>query len=278
MDNFAEHIKEATGYLAQKAFTSPRVGVILGTGLEKLAKQVDISAEWGFEEIPHFPQTTVEGHSGRLLCGILDDVPVLVMEGRLHYYEGYSLTEVTFPVRIMQGLGVEIMVVTNAAGGMNPDFSLSDLMLIEDHINFMPDNPLRGANDDSLGPRYPDMCYPYHPGLLQIAEAAANRLNLSTQRGVLVAVPGPNLETRAEYRMLRTLGADAVTMSTIPEVIVAAHAGMKTFGCSVITDLCFPESLEPVNIAKIIQVANEGGEKLTRLLREFLRSLPPTLD
>ncbi len=240
--------------------------MILGTGLGGLASQIDVATKIPYAEIPHFPASTVESHAGQLVCGELNGVTLVAMEGRFHYYEGYSLQQVTFPVRVMKALGVEILIVTNAAGGMNPAYNLADLVLLDDHINLMSDNPLRGPNDDSLGPRFPDMCRPYDVELINAARAAADELGIPTHSGVLVAVNGPNLETRAEYRMLRTLGADVVSMSTIPEVIVAAHAGLRTVGFSIVTDLCFPETLEPVRIEKILEVAARGGERLSRLI------------
>jgi purine-nucleoside phosphorylase len=195
------------------------------------------------------------------------------MEGRFHYYEGYSLQQVTFPVRVMRELGADILLVTNAAGGMNPQFDLADILIIEDHINLLPDNPLRGVNVDSLGPRFPDMSQPYDKALLQIANATALELNIPAHKGVFVAVAGPNLETRAEYRMLRGLGADVVGMSTVPEVIVAQHCGMRSLGFSVITDLCLPDALEPANIEEIVRVAGRGGDRLARLIPPIIEQL-----
>jgi purine-nucleoside phosphorylase len=195
------------------------------------------------------------------------------MEGRLHHYEGYSMRQVTFPVRVMKALGVEILIVTNAAGGMNPQYELADVVILEDHINLMPENPLRGVNDDRLGPRFPDMLAPYDHELIALAERAASELAVPTRKGVLVAVPGPNLETRAEYRMLRTLGADVVSMSTVPEAIVAVHAGLRTLGFSIVTDLCLPDTLEPAKIEKIVEVAGRGGKHLERLIPRILERL-----
>jgi len=249
---------------------SPRVGMILGTGLGELSQQIETAAEIPYESIPHFPRSTVESHTGQLVGGTLCGVGVVAMEGRFHYYEGYSLQDVTFPVRVMKALGADILITTNAAGGMNPQYELGDLVIIEDHIDLMPDNPLRGINDDELGPRFPDMSAPYDPSLTALARESALELAIPAHKGVLVAVPGPNLETRAEYRMLRGFGADVVGMSTVPEVIVAAHAGLRVLGFSVVTDLCLPDALEPVEIQKILAVAAEGGEKLSRLIPHLL--------
>ncbi len=207
------------------------------------------------------------------MIGQLSGVSVVAMEGRFHFYEGYSLRDVTFPVRVMKALGAETLIVTNAAGGMNPQFDLADVMLIEDHINLIPDNPLRGVNDDSLGARFPDMSEPYDRSLLKLAREKARELAIPFQQGVFVAVPGPNLETRAEYRMLRGMGADAVGMSTVPEVIVARHANMRVLAFSVITDLCLPDALEPADIDKIIAVAKTGGERLEKLIAAVLPQL-----
>lgn len=253
---------------------TPKIGLVLGTGLGGLAEQIEAAVRIPYAEIPHFPEPTAPSHAGKLLCGELHGVPLVAMEGRLHYYEGYSLREVTFPVRMMQAMGAETLIVTSAVGGMNPQYSLADIVILEDHINLMPDNPLRGINDDSLGPRFPDMSEPYSRDLIVLAREKALELAIAAHTGVLVAVPGPNLETRAEYRMLRQMGADIVGMSTVPEVIVARHAGMKTLGFSIVTDMCLPDALEPVNIDSILAVAARGGAKLERLLSELLRHFP----
>ncbi|HUG94144.1 MAG TPA: purine-nucleoside phosphorylase, partial [Planctomycetaceae bacterium] len=219
-----------------------------------------------YADLPHFPAATVQSHAGQLLCGTLCGVPVLAMDGRFHYYEGYSLRQVTFPVRVMRALGADVLVVTNAAGGMNPQYALGDLVIVEDHIHLLPDNPLRGINDDALGPRFPDLSQPYDRELIALAQRAALELAIPAHKGVFVAVPGPNLETRAEYRMLRGLGADVVGMSTVPEAIVATHAGLRTLAFSVVTDMCLPDALEPVSIERILEVAAVGGERLARLI------------
>lgn len=262
----SEKITEASEFVRARWAKPARAGLILGTGLGGLAAQIEVAATIPYANIPHFPVSTVQSHAGQLVCGTLSGVPVIAMEGRFHYYEGYSLEQVTFPVRVMRALGAEILVVTNAAGGMNPNYALADIVLIDDHINLLPDNPLRGVNDDKLGPRFPDMSRPYHPELQKFAKDAAVALDIPLHKGVLVAVAGPNLETRAEYRMLRMMGADVVSMSTVPEVIVAAHAGMRTLGLSIVTDLCFPDTLEPAAIEKILEVAAQGGERLSRLI------------
>jgi purine-nucleoside phosphorylase len=266
-------IDAAAGTVRQRFSASPRVGIILGTGLGGLAAQIQSAATIHYSEIPHFPVSTVEGHAGQLVCGALRGIPVVAMEGRFHFYEGYSLQEVTFPVRVMRALGIEILIVTNAAGGMNPHFDLADLVIIEDHINLIGDNPLRGPNDDSLGPRFPDMSAPYDPALMALAQQAALDLAIPCRKGVFVAVAGPNLETRAEYRMLRGMGADVVGMSTVPEVIVATHAGLRVLGFSIVTDRCLPDALEPANISQIIEVAGRGGERLSRLIPAILERL-----
>jgi len=270
MQGTFEKIEQAVAAIRGRCPFRPAVGMILGTGLGGVAESIADPCEIPYDEVPHFPRSTAPGHAGRLVLGTCEGVPVVAMEGRFHYYEGYGLAEVTFPVRVMKALGAETLVVTNAAGGMNPRHELADVMVIDDHVNLMPDNPLRGINDDRLGPRFPDMSEPYDRRLQQLAVEAARELAIPFQRGVFVAVPGPNLETRAEYRMLRAMGADAVGMSTVPEAIVARHAGMRVLAFSVITDLCLPDALEPVDIAKIIAVAKIGGERLSRLIAAVL--------
>jgi purine-nucleoside phosphorylase len=269
----ADNIKEAAEVIRAKWGKVPQVGLILGTGLGGLTEQIEQDAVLHYSDIPHFPESTVESHAGQLVCGHLAGVPIVAMEGRFHFYEGYSLQQVTFPVRVMKELGIEILVVTNAAGGMNPQYALADIMIIEDHINLLGDNPLRGINDDTLGPRFPDMCEPYDHGLIGLATKTALELGITSQTGVFVAVAGPNLETRAEYRMLRNLGADVVGMSTVPEVIVAKHANLRVLGFSIVTDMCLPDALEPVDIEKILKVAKTGGERLAQLIPAVLGQL-----
>lgn len=273
MQGLFTQIEEAAAAVRKHWTGTPRVGLILGTGLGGLAGQIEQQAVIHYSEIPHFPVSTVESHAGQLVCGSLSGVPIVAMEGRFHFYEGYSMQQVTFPVRVMKALGIDTLFVTNACGGMNPQYELADIMLIEDHINLMGDNPLRGINDDRLGPRFPDMSEPYDRRLLERARQAALELGIQTQKGVFVAVSGPNLETRAEYRMLRGIGADVVGMSTVPEVIVARHAGLRVAGFSIVTDMCLPDHLEPVDIAKILKVAATGGERLARLIPELLKRL-----
>jgi purine-nucleoside phosphorylase len=268
-----DQIEEATAYIRRTWQGTPKAGLILGTGLGGLAEQIDQQAAIPYGDIPHFPVSTVQSHAGRLVCGTLRGTPIIAMEGRFHYYEGYSLQQVTFPVRVMRALGAESLLVTNAAGGINPQLDLADLVVIEDHINLLPDNPLRGVNDDRLGPRWPDLCEPYSRNLIQMARGAALELGIHLHKGVFVAVAGPNLETRAEYRMLKLMGADVVGMSTVPEVLVAVHAGMKVLGFSVVTDLCLPDHLEPVDISKILANAAKGGEKLAKLIPRVVEQL-----
>jgi purine-nucleoside phosphorylase len=245
----------------------PEVGIILGTGLGDLAQEIEVDSSISYQEIPGFPLSTVESHAGRLILGRLGKRRVVAMQGRFHRYEGYSLPEVTFPVRVLHALGATTLVVSNACGGMNPLWAPGELVLISDHINLLGDNPLIGANDERLGPRFPDMSAPYDPELRALARTAALELGIVLREGIYVAVPGPNLETRAEYRMLRTIGADVVGMSTVPEVIVAQHAGMRTLGFSIITDQCLPDALEPADIGRIIATAAQAEPSLTRLIR-----------
>lgn len=261
-----DKVQAAAEAVRARTKRAPRVGIVLGTGLGGLASQIAVQATIPYAEIPHFPESTVESHAGRLVCGELAACPVLAMEGRFHFYEGYSMQDLTLPVRVMKALGCQALVVSNAAGGLNPQFQTGDLMLIEDHINLMGDNPLIGRNDDRLGPRFPDMCYAYDRRLLSVAGAAALDQKIRAHQGVFVAVAGPNLETRAEYRFLRLIGADAVGMSTVPEVLVGVHAGLRCFGVSVITDMCLPDALEPADVQKIIAVANAAQPKLCAIV------------
>ena len=273
MDGLWEEIQEAKSWLTARWNKTPRAGLILGTGLGGLATRIQTDAEFPYSEIPHFPRSTAPSHAGKLLCGTLEGIPVMAMEGRFHYYEGYSLRQVTFPIRVMKALGADTLVLTSAVGGMNPQYALGDIVVLEDHINLMPDNPLRGVNDDRLGPRFPDMSQPYDRKLVEQARLIALKLGISAHKGVLAAVPGPNLETRAEYRMLRTIGADIVGMSTVPECITATHAGLRTVAFSIVTDMCLPDALEPADIEKIVRVAGEGGKRLEQILLELFRQL-----
>ncbi|HOX05561.1 MAG TPA: purine-nucleoside phosphorylase [Planctomycetota bacterium] len=262
-----ERAAEAADRIVKK---KPRVGIILGTGLGALGGEIRKSGQVSYRDIPGFPQSTVASHAGQFLAGDLAGVPVVAMDGRFHLYEGYSPQEITLPVRVMRRLGAEVLVVSNACGGMNPLHERGDIVIIEDHINLMGVNPLVGPNDERLGPRFPDMSAPYDRRLLAAAEAAALAAGIRAHRGVYVGVLGPNLETRAEYRMLRAMGADCVGMSTVPEVIVAVHAGMRVLGLSVITDRCLPDALEPAEIGDIIAVANGAEPKLSTIVKAVL--------
>lgn len=269
----SENIQRAVDQVREKTDMVPEVALILGTGLGGLAQEIDCGAEISYTDIPGFPLSTVETHAGRLLFGELGGKKVVAMQGRFHLYEGYSMQQITFPVRIMRALGAASLIVSNAGGGMNPLWSAGDLVLISDHINLLGDNPLIGINDDSLGPRFPDMSAAYDPELREIARAVALDQKLTLREGVYVALPGPNLETAAEYRFLRTIGADVVGMSTVPEVIVAVHGGMKTLGLSIITDECLPDALEPADIEKIIVTAQKAEPDLTRLVTGVLQRM-----
>ncbi len=270
-NRLGEALEESRGAVREKTSWVPEAAVILGTGLGNLARRIQTEKIVSYSEIPNFPQTTAESHKGQLVFGTLSGKKVVAMEGRFHAYEGYSMEEVTFPVRLMRGLGAKTLVVSNAAGGMNLKYRKGDLVLIEDHINLMGVNPLIGPNDDRLGPRFPDMSEPYSKRLLALTEEAAREEKLEVRRGVYLAVTGPNLETRAEYRFMRGIGADLVGMSTVAEVLVGVHMGMEILGVSVVTDLCDPDHLKPVDIKEIIRTANEAGPALDRLLEAALR-------
>lgn len=259
-------LRESVAAVRERTSFEPDVAIILGTGLGALADDIAVEESIPYPELPHFPVPTVETHSGRLLLGTLGKRRVVAMQGRSHRYEGYEMQEITFPVRVMHMLGAHTLVVSNACGGLNPLWSLGDLMLIDDHINLLGDNPLIGPNLDELGPRFPDMSEPYDGALQEKAMQVALELGIPLRRGVFVAVTGPNLETRAEYRMLRALGADVVGMSTVPEVIVARHMGMKVLGISIITDMGLADALEPVDVPEIIRIAGEAEPDLTRLI------------
>ncbi len=267
MTDLQKRIGEAVAAIRAKTSLVPDFGVILGTGLGGLAADIEREAVISYEAIPHFARATAVGHKGDLVLGRLAGRPVAAMEGRFHYYEGYTLDQITFPVRVLRALGARVLVVSCACGGMNPSYAKGDLVLIDDHINLMGANPLVGPNDDTLGPRFPDMCAPYDKSLLELALKAAKDLGISARVGVYAALTGPCLETRAEYRMLRVMGADIVGMSTVPEVIVGVHAGLRILGVGVVTDLCLPDDLRPANIAEIIATANAAGPKLAALLK-----------
>ncbi len=268
-----DNVDEAVAVVHGRSGVQPRVGVILGTGLGGLAAEIEVETEISYEDLPNFPLPTVESHSGKLILGTLDGVPVIAMQGRFHLYEGYSLQEVTFPVRVMGSLGADTLVVSGAVGGMNPLWNLGDLMLLDDHINLLGENPLTGPNLDALGPRFPDMSRPYDPELQEIAVSSAMELGIPLRRGVYAAVAGPNLETRAEYRMLRRIGADVVGMSTVPEVIVARHQGLRVLGLAIITDLCLPDALEVADVQQIIATATSAEPVLTSLIRAVIGRL-----
>jgi purine-nucleoside phosphorylase len=270
MSELVKMVEEAREFIASRCNLEPEVGIVLGTGLGGLVSEIKVHSEIPYPDIPHFVSSTVETHSGRLLLGQLSGKNVVAMQGRFHYYEGYSMEQITFPVRVMRALGANTLVVSNACGGMNPMWDRGDLMVIEDHINLLGDNPLIGPNHESLGPRFPDMSEPYSHELIRLAEKIALEECIVLRKGVYVAVPGPNLETRAEYRFLRSIGADVVGMSTVPEVIVAVHSGMQVLGVSIITDLCMPDALEPADINEIIKVAGQAEPKLTRLISRVL--------
>jgi purine-nucleoside phosphorylase len=248
-------------------------GIILGTGLGGLAKDIDVQYEIEYEDLPHFPLSTVESHHGKLIFGKIGDKNVVAMQGRFHFYEGYSMKQITYPVRVMKFLGVKTLLVSNACGGMNPIYTRGEIMLMVDHINLLGDNPLIGINEDELGPRFPDMSEPYDLELIKIAEEIALENKIKVQKGIYVAVPGPNLETKAEYRFLRTIGADVVGMSTIPENIVANHMGLKVLGISIVTDECFPDSLKPVNVEEIISTAMKAEPKMTLIMKEVVKRI-----
>lgn len=265
-------IAEAVEFLKAKAVAKPSVGFVLGTGLNSLVEQIAVSATIPYDAIPHFPVSTVEFHKGQLIFGTLGDRSVVVMQGRFHYYEGWSMQQITFPVRVMKELGIETLLLSNAAGGMNPAFKKGDLIITEDHINLLPDNPLRGLGAE-WGNRFVDMSEPYDPALRKGLEKAFEEESIPVKHGVYVSVMGPNLETKAEYRWLRSTGADMVGMSTVPEVIVAGQLGLKCAAVSVITDECDPDNLKPVNIAEIIEVAGQADKKLTKAFCRFLKEM-----
>jgi purine-nucleoside phosphorylase len=274
MTELYDQIEEATRAIRARWDGKPRAGIILGTGLGGLVADIETDAVIPYADLPHFPQSTVKSHAGRLVCGRLGGKSVVAMEGRFHFYEGYSLKQITLPVRVFKALGCDTLVVSNACGGMNLQFAKGDVMVIEDHINLMGDNPLIGKNDDRLGDRFPDMCYPYDRELIALARRVALEEKIVCHQGLFVAVPGPNLETRAEYRFLRGIGADAVGMSTVPEVIVGVHGKMRNLGLSVVTDVCLPDALAPVNLEEIIAVANAAEKKLRVLVRRVVGELP----
>jgi purine-nucleoside phosphorylase len=263
-------VHDAVAAIRARTRHAPDVAIILGTGLGALGEAIAVEASVPYAGIPGFPLSTVESHTGQLIFGTLGGKRVAAMQGRFHRYEGYSLQQVTFPVRVLRALGASALVVSNACGAMRADWAAGDLMMLTDHINLLGDNPLIGPNDDTLGPRFPDMSAPYDAALATLARRVAADRGIALREGVYVAVTGPNLETRAEYRMLRTLGADVVGMSTVPEVIVARHAGLRVLGLSIVTDMCVPESLGPTSLATILAVARRAEPQLTALVRGVL--------
>jgi purine-nucleoside phosphorylase len=265
--------EEAAAFLRGRGFGAPAAGLILGSGLDQLADKMEPAASVPFGEIPHFPASTVEHHPGDLLFGTLAGRPVVVMKGRVHFYEGYPMAAVGFPVRVMKCLGVETLVITSAVGGLDPLYREGDLVAVVDHINLMGDNPLIGPNDESLGPRFPDMSEPYDRALAELAVGAALKEGITLHRGVFVAVAGPNLETRAEYRFLRMIGADVVGMSLVPENLVAVHAGLRVLGLCVVTDMGLPDALKPADIQRILRTAAEAQPHLNRIVERVLQQV-----
>jgi purine-nucleoside phosphorylase len=268
-----KNIRAAADYIKSRGVTEAIIGIVLGTGLGNLALQIDAEEIIDYADIPNFPVSTVESHSGKLIYGNLNGKKVLAMQGRFHYYEGYSGQEITFPIRVMKLLGIEKLLISNAAGTVNPNFKKGELMLIDDHINMLPDNPLRGKNFDELGPRFPDMSQPYNKEMNDLLKVIAKEKGITLHEGVYTPVAGPNLETRAEYRYLRTIGTDAVGMSTVPEVIVANHMSMPCVAISVLTDECDPDNLHPVSIAEILEIAGRAEKDLTKLYEELVGRL-----
>jgi len=273
MTELKKKITEARDYVRKQTKTKPDIAIILGTGLGKLAKEIKRPVRVPYSDIPHFPVSTVLGHSGELVIGGLSGKKVVAMSGRVHFYEGYSMEDVCFPLRVMKYLGARTLVVSNAVGGMNPFYERGDIVIIADHINLMGDNPLIGPNDDTIGTRFPDMSEPYTAALIELTEKVALDLKIKVHRGVFVGVQGPNLETRAEYRFMRAIGADTVGMSTVPEVIVAVHMGMKVLGLSVVTDMCLPDALEPASHIRIMKAAERAEPRLTSLVKEVIRRI-----
>lgn len=266
IDEYNRMLTEAVDYINSKTELSPQIGIILGTGLGSLVDGIEMECSIDYDDIPHFPVSTVESHHGRLLLGKLRGKPVICMQGRFHYYEGYSFRQVTFPVRVMQKLGIETLIVSNAAGGLNPNFVAGDIMLLKDHINFFPGNPLIGPNDPEWGVRFPDMYRCYDLEYIELAREVALEQKLRLQEGVYVAVPGPNLETAAEYRMFRILGADAVGMSSVPEALVARQKGTKLMAFSIITDMGLPDNMHPCSLEDVLRIAGEAEPKLRNLI------------
>ncbi|MFN2370730.1 MAG: purine-nucleoside phosphorylase [Candidatus Krumholzibacteriia bacterium] len=273
MSQLWERIAEASAFITSRTDFRPEVGLVLGTGLGGLGDRIDAVATIPFGEVPHFVESTATSHDGNLVLGTLGGRPVVAMQGRVHYYEGYSMQEITLPVRVMKALGCRALVLSNAVGGMDPHLVPGDITVNTDHINLMGDNPLIGVNDDRLGPRFPDMSQPYDREFIATLEAVAVELRTPVKRAVYVAVAGPNLETAAEYRFLRALGAGTVGMSSVPECLVAVHGGLRVLGLSVVTDACLPDALKPADVSEIIQVANAAQPRLEALVTGFLERM-----
>ncbi len=273
MSEIWDNLQETIPVIREKTQSCPKIGIILGTGLGAFADEIEKEIVFSYRDIPHFPLSTVEFHAGNLIFGKISGKQIVAMQGRFHYYEGYSMKQITYPVRVMKELGVETLMVSNAAGGLNPLFRASDIMLIRDHINLLGDNPLIGSNDDNLGTRFPDMSEPYNFKFIELIEQIALEEKIKLQKGVFAAMTGPSLETRAEYRMLGIVGADVIGMSTVPEVIAAVHAGMRVLGMSVITDECFPDTLQPVDIKEILRHAKKAEPNLIKLMKRFIEKV-----
>ncbi len=273
IEQYRRQLQDAYDFIKSHIDSQPQVGIVLGTGLGGLVAEIEVEHEINYHDIPHFPVSTVESHEGKLIIGILGGKQIMAMQGRFHYYEGYGMKQITFPIRLMHLFGIRTLLISNAAGGMNPQYRRGDIVLIDDQINLLGDNPLIGANLDEFGPRFPDMSEPYSKRLIQLTEKIALENRIKLQKGSFIAVSGPNLETKAEYRFLRATGADVVGMSTVPEVIVASHQQMEVLGFSVITDECFPDALEAVDVQEIIATAGRAEPKLTLLMREIVKQL-----
>ena len=270
MNDLSEQIKTASSFLQEKGFLGASTGIVLGTGLGSFINEMDVETTIPYKEIPNFPVSTVEFHKGQLVLGKVNGRKVIAMQGRFHFYEGYSMQQITFPIRVMKQLGIEHLLLSNAAGGLNPSFKKGDLVLLDDHINLLPENPLRGLNDPSFGNRFVDLSQPYNKIMNQLLTDTAKENQIDLKKGIYVSVMGPNLETRAEYRYLRAMGADMVGMSTVPEVIVANHIGLPCAAISVITDECDPDNLRPVDISEILEVAGKADPVLSSLMKNAI--------
>ena len=268
-----EKVKETIDFLKKKTTVNPEIGIVLGSGLGGLVQEIDIETRIDYEEIPHFPISTVEGHHGRLIFGTISGKKAVVMQGRFHYYEGYSMQQLTFPIRVMKMLGIKRLFLSNASGGVNPSFAIGDLMILDDHINLLPSNPLIGENHHEWGPRFPDMSEPYDKKLNQKAKEIAEKHGFNTHTGIYASLSGPCFETRAEYRYIRTIGADTVGMSTVPEVIVARHMGIPCFAMSIITDMGGQEEVQIVSHEEVLKVANAAEAKMTVIFKELIESI-----